>query len=786
MDQTIQNYSNFFNDQINEMVSDYRHVLRAPIKQLLANDGAFAVTVHGVSEDHGHVIFKFDKHHAPRLKVQKSFVLVKRAARERWGYSPYHWGCSFEEFLSKDEFHTSSSFALPLYFMKGGDEDSLLVGCGGVSSRMFRKLKSALADGIQVHAIVYDVEPPTRYLANLVDYMARNDDDRVLLTRPHMKYDDWRPALLAFDKNDEREMSRKLLDSLAKQKCVVLQGPPGTGKSYCAAQVIADYLSRGQSVCVTAMANKALMELISQPPLEKYLKDRRLAKTMLTSDEAVAARGLEDADSDYVVPKGNALFATYYKISNQFRRIEGRESPPLFDLIVIEEASQAYLTTIAAILRLTKECLIVGDPMQLSPIVLSEGKPEYKQWNAMTQSEGLSTFVLGTEVKSFRITTTFRLPPATAELTGIFYGNMLKSVSPKREGWQGLSGRYFPSAGGVVYEIMEGGEDGVLSSAAVGVMRDVLAAIEKCRPSSTVAIITPFKDSAKAIQSRFSFAEGKIDVSVETIDRVQGATVDYAIIYFPLRNAGFALNDRRFNVATSRSRTTTLILSDFDLLAMRSITGKVREFLEKVVGVKRNDTKGIVTKPISANTNVQMIQSFGLADGMMPTLENVQKLLEQTQVFFASWLKDNLVKVYPQGYWQRGVIEAVNDTQREDIFDNGCKELEDLDFASLVSVFLYPNNIRSFRRIVHIGQEASDLAKHVKKIRNLYAHKNTRTIVSPDAKEIKYHMDTLEMFWKVLNTNEKEIRSISVPRPAVSPGHATVTIKRGGITITAK
>ena len=49
---------------------------------------------------------------------------------------------------------------------------------------------------------------------------------------------------------------------------------------------------------------------------------------------------------------------------------------------------------------------------------------------------------------------------------------------------------------------------------------------------------------------------------METIDRIQGATVDYAIVYIPGRNPGFALDERRFNVATSRSRSTTLIISD--------------------------------------------------------------------------------------------------------------------------------------------------------------------------------------------------------------------------------
>ena len=42
---------------------------------------------------------------------------------------------------------------------------------------------------------------------------------------------------------------------------------------------------------------------------------------------------------------------------------------PQYDLIVIEEASQVFLTAIVAFKSLGRLCLIVGDPMQLPPIV---------------------------------------------------------------------------------------------------------------------------------------------------------------------------------------------------------------------------------------------------------------------------------------------------------------------------------------------------------------------------------------------------------------------------------
>ena len=771
MNEALSNYVNFFRDQIDESLHEYRRLLRTPIKQLLFGGQIHYATVHGVSLERGHVVFCFDKRFVPRLKENRTLVVIKKAARERWGESPYNWNCTFEEFLCEEVFHTGSSTALPLYYLSGNDSGSAFVGCGTISLRMFWAIRKALSEGIKIHVFLYEPEPPTRYLANLIDYIARNQNDSILMSKPIIGYDEWRPELLAYDAKKPDVISKTILKALADKQKLVLQGPPGTGKSYSAAQIIADYLERGKSVCVTAMANKALMELILQPPLAKFLAEKKLSKTMLSSDEASAAKGLKNADSDYVVPKGEALFATYYKFSNQFRNVENGVANRLYDLVVVEEASQAYLTTIAASLKLCKDCLIVGDPMQLSPIVQKENKPEYKRWNAVVQAEGLSTFVLGTDVKSFRIATTFRLTKAATTLTGIFYGNTLTSVAPDVKGWGALyGGQYFPQEGGTTYQILEGGEDGVLSKAAVSVMSEVLTQISQKRPKSSVAIITPFKDSAKSIQSKFSLEGSVLDLSVETIDRVQGATVDYTILYFPLRNAGFALSERRFNVATSRSRTTTLILSDFDLLSMRSITGKVREYLEKVIGVVRKELpKTEVTEQIMEVASLAA-QEEKPAE---PDLVQLQTAMNSLQVTLMEWIKDWLPIIYPTNTWRDGVIKKLSTLQYNAIKANGVMSVDGLDLNELLSVFI--GSFREFQSASHIAQELQTLAFHIRDIRHVNAHRRTNEILNVDVKDIKYHLDTVDRFLAGLAKAVK-LESFK-PKITIAGGVNKITVK---------
>ena len=57
-------------------------------------------------------------------------------------------------------------------------------------------------------------------------------------------------------------------------------------------------------------------------------------------------------------------------------------------------------------------------------------------------------------------------------------------------------------------------------------------------------------------------------------------TVDYAVFYVPGRNPGFALEDRRFNVATSRSLSTTLIISDIPLSEFHTVSPTVIRFVD--------------------------------------------------------------------------------------------------------------------------------------------------------------------------------------------------------------
>lgn len=328
------------------------------------------------------------------------------------------------------------------------------------------------------------------------------------------------------------------------------------------------------------MANKGLIELIKQKPLQKYVKEGRVSKANLSIDERKQVSGVKAASADLQIPGGEMLCATNYQLSSVFSEKKmALYGLPQYDLVVIEEASQAFLTAIVAFKQLGVDCMIVGDPMQLPPIV-KLNNPQYNSWNVSTQVEGLKTMALGSQIKSYRIVTTFRLTSRSAALTKCFYGNRFVSVKKEYIDFTEANSPLFPSEGGVLYHCINDARNGVYSEKANAIIRRVIDTMEKHYPTRTLAIITPFRDSVKELQKQFCTSDIDLDITIETIDRIQGMTVDYAVLYVPGRNPGFALEDRRFNVATSRSLSTTLIISDVSLNEFHTVSPTVIEFVE--------------------------------------------------------------------------------------------------------------------------------------------------------------------------------------------------------------
>lgn len=578
-DKKILNYKSFFGDQIKEAIDDQQKINRSEMRQLFKTDELSLAYVDRIQYETGMVILKFPRRMAPRLKVQKAITVIKKGARQELGEHVTEWKSLWEDFCKNPDYHSSGSDITPMYYVPGKNDGYDYVACSGISTKLYDLFVKTTSEGKSLSVLIYNPFPPVDYYKNLSRYMDVFSDNEELKLEPKIAYEDWQPEELAFDENHPNGISEKILQTLLVEDSCILQGPPGTGKSYTIATIIAAYLTEGKNVCVTTMANKGLVELIKQKPLKEFVSAGKISKTNLSIDERKQICGVKNATPDLIVPNGELLCATNYVLSSVFSEKKmALYGLPKYDLVVIEEASQAFLTAIAAFKQLGDKCLIVGDPMQLPPIV-KLNNPLYNTWNVNTQVEGLKTFALGSAMKSYRIVTTFRLTEKSAALTKVFYGNRFVSVKNDYLDFASAGTSLFPNDGGVIYHCTEDLKNGFYSDKADYLIRLVVNTMENHFPQRSLAIITPFRDTVKELQKRFSIADIDLDITIETIDRIQGMTVDYAILYIPGRNPGFALEERRFNVATSRSLSTTLIISDMPLGQLHSVPPSVIKFI---------------------------------------------------------------------------------------------------------------------------------------------------------------------------------------------------------------
>lgn len=614
----IDNYVRFFLHQKQEIIKEYNKIKDVSLKQLFRESKIIIGRIDRVNPTNGHVVIEIDKQLSVRLKTMKNCTLLSKKCFEALGENYSNWNISFGDFNKPEHslWHQGLSDIMPMYFMESHNPEKAFVGCSSLSVKMYNDIEKLLGMGKKLNILLFDPFPPTEYLENLAVYTKNHQENAYFNIDEDKNFDDWHPVELEFNPQNTLEIPETIQEVLEKEDRCILQGPPGTGKSFTIANIVANYMEQGKSVCVTTMANKGLVELVKQPPLRQYLDTHRIYKTNLSSDEARSAQGLQYIKRDLLAPKGSLVCSTYYVLSKLFNADKEPEFVmPSFDLMIIEEASQAFLSTLAAFCSLGTKCLIVGDPMQLSPIVinLSKNSVEYKIWKVQNQCDGLMNVALNQSIPSYRITTTFRLTEKSANLTKEFYSNNFRSVQPKPVDFSNIDSPYFPKEGQPLIVFTQDGQDGICSDKAIAIINNVLVELRNSYPDSEIAIISPFKDTVKLLQKRFYTENQDLDLTIDTIDRIQGMNVDYAIVYFPLAAVSFAFAENRFNVATSRSKNTTLIISDGDFRNFPALPPKSKAFLSRCavlssdnVIIEKVETSDIVgstsDKPESAKT----------------------------------------------------------------------------------------------------------------------------------------------------------------------------------------
>ncbi|OQO05084.1 hypothetical protein B0A48_08104 [Cryoendolithus antarcticus] len=416
---------------------------------------------------------------------------------------------------------------------------------------------------------------------------------------------------------------------LCAQDYSLILGMPGTGKTTTIAHLIRSLLAQKKSILLTSYTHTAVDNILLKiqdiaPPgsilrlgvpakINPQVKEFcRLANTPKSS--------IQEVEELYM---GVSIVATTCMSTSHAlftRRV--------FDICIVDEASQISLPTCLGPLLHAQRFVLVGDHFQLPPLVqnrkaleggldislfrtLSEKQPESvfslgKQYRMCAEIMALSNTLIysgklqcGTPEVALR---TLALPSHLFGLATLHpAGSTCVQLSNARTCW--LDHFVSPSRkvqfantddlGALAQESTSSSSAAAtktLSNALESrVAISLVSAFLACGlPAKEIGIITPFRSQVSLIRRELGVA-GLSGVDVDSADRFQGRDKEVMILSFVRSNSqhevGELLRDwRRINVALTRARSKLIILGSRRTLSADSLLGKLIGLVEQQQG----------------------------------------------------------------------------------------------------------------------------------------------------------------------------------------------------------
>lgn len=565
MKYTRKDYENFLNAELETQIKEYEQTVCTKAL-VLKERGEVFVGRFVKLQPNGTAIFKVSKSdNMPRKNTfwTASFLIGEMGSFKNWGSN------SWAEL--RKGYQRTYSDALCVWIQKSEESDFCILGIKGLTTEFAQLLEN------DKPIIVFGPkDPPLQYLLNLVDIVR---DSSCIETQKILDFDEnssqWNPLKI----EAKTDFPSLLLRDMEDKNCIVVQGPPGTGKTYRMAQLAARLLTENKSVLVTALTNQALMELAKKDDILPFLEKGKVSKTSLTIDENRELSKLQPIKDNFCNAScGNLSLATFYLASGWAK--EAIDKP--FDYVIMDEASQALLPMIAAAVKLGERVILIGDQKQLAPIIVTnEDIINRFHWSSIVK--GFETICYNFSFKSYMLSDTFRLTKRGAESTGIFYNNELRSVSDEQVIPSNLS--ELNRQGGPMFI---GLDMKIGDKAPINALDSIFHLVNKIiaeSPKTEIAVLSKFRESVRQLQKHFVLKWTKTkdlpdNIRIETVDRVQGLTVDYCIFFIPNASLRYSLENELFNVATSRAKYNTIIVADNAVLKENMSEG-VRKYLLK-------------------------------------------------------------------------------------------------------------------------------------------------------------------------------------------------------------
>lgn len=561
IDRRIQ--AQFLEDELRAETESYKKKFLTSAISLLKNDEMFVAQYVGFRA--GQMVMKFPNTRA--LPRKGEFLQCMALPPELQNYR--NWGdMTYQDLYRKQ---LCSTEAVCVWHGKADDERFSLVGFSRIDLNFADKIR-----GVPGLILTFAPQrPPIDYMLNLQSLVENEGGDAVSsVLDVDFENRNWTPLYIR-----QNNVSNYVYTQLQLTDTMILQGPPGTGKTFVIAELCARLCAEGKSVLVTAMTNRALMELAAKEPLSDMLQKKKIFKTNVTTDELESLDKIQPAKQPVPMPSC-LMLSTFYVASGGAVRVNGVQA---FDYVIMDEASQALLPMFAAAGKLGAKNLWVGDICQLSPIV-ALNKDRIRICGYQPIVDGLRTAADVGIAPVYQMTTTYRFGQRAADYTGIFYNKTLKAKDDFAFEAIPMLDNVLSSKGGPTLVMTDMPPGNNVPEFANMLVAYILKCILAANPEKEVAVLSCMKNTVRALQRTINqYVECRDNVLVDTVARVQGLTTDITIFIIPNTSYIHTAEQHLFNVATSRAREHTIIIVDKSIFRFSTIKPLVKDYLSKLV-----------------------------------------------------------------------------------------------------------------------------------------------------------------------------------------------------------
>ena len=477
------------------------------------------------------------------------------------------WGQWTYEHLFKNRLKGTE--AVCIWQSRAREEGFVLLGFRGIDTDFAMYISEAPGALIVFGPHV----PPIGYLSNLYK-LSQNTDSIGAgdIFDYEYKPSDNKPILIR-----EKDAATFIGKQMNLSPVTTLQGPPGTGKTQLIAELCLRFCEGGKSVLVTALTNRALMEVASKRTTSDLLEKGKIYKSNMTADEEDEEPRLKPL-REIKPMKGSLVLSTFY-ITSGFAAAAAEDG--VFDVVIMDEASQALIAMFAATRKIGTTNLWVGDTAQFGPVV-AMNKDRIRKYGFSDFINGFQTVTAKHKYPVYQLTHTYRLTQRAADYTGFFYGGTL--VSAKED-----AVTYYPSLcnlldrdGGPALVLTDMDRGDPTPQYAMDLATFIVHAALKDNPNVDMALLTCLRQTTRALQKFVSLRLGIGNrLLIDTVARSQGLTTDVAIYFIPNCSYLRTIEPHLFNVATSRAREHTIIIADKDILE-HAANPIVHQYIERL------------------------------------------------------------------------------------------------------------------------------------------------------------------------------------------------------------